>query len=277
MSEAVCPACFRHCRIREGGTGFCRARKNTGGRIVCLNYGKVTSLALDPIEKKPLARFYPGSKILSVGSFGCNMDCPFCQNDAISFADEDTVQWRYLPPDELADMARQLEPRGNIGIAYTYNEPMVGFEYVRDTARLVRDLGMKNVVVTNGAFTEETLNEVLPWIDAFNIDLKGFTQAWYSELGGDLETVKRFIIKAAQRAHVELTALIVPGKNDGEDEMRELSRWVASFLSRGVPLHITRFFPRREYVDKSPTDIALLRRLAAVAGESLETVVVGNV
>ena len=277
MSEAVCPACFRHCRVREGETGFCRARGNKGGEIVCMNYGKVTSLALDPIEKKPLARFYPGSMILSVGSFGCNMACPFCQNDAISFADEDTVQWRYLPPDELADMARQLEPRGNIGVAYTYNEPMVGFEYVRDTARLVRDMGMKNVVVTNGAFTEETLNEVLPWIDAFNIDLKGFTQAWYRELGGDLETVKRFIIKAAQRAHVELTALIVPGKNDGDEEMRELSRWVASSLSRGVPLHITRFFPRRDYADKSPTDIVLLRRLAAVAGECLETVVVGNV
>ena len=174
-------------------------------------------------------------------------------------------------------MARQLEPRGNIGVAYTYNEPMVGFEYMRDTARLVRDLGMKNVVVTNGAFTEETLLEVLPYIDAFNIDLKGFTQAWYSELGGDLETVKRFIIRAAQRAHMELTTLIVPGKNEGEEEMRELSQWVASSLSRGVPLHITRFFPRRDYADKSPTDIALLRRLAAVAGESLETVVVGNV
>ena len=277
MSEAVCPACFRHCRVREGETGFCRARGNEGGRIVCLNYGKVTSLALDPIEKKPLARFYPGSMILSVGSFGCNMACPFCQNDAISFADEDTAAYRRLPPAELAAMARQLEPRGNIGVAYTYNEPMVGFEYVCDTARLVRDLGMKNVVVTNGAVTEETLNEVLPWIDAFNIDLKGFTRPWYRELGGDLETVKRFIIRAAECAHVELTTLIVPGKNDGEDEMRELSRWVASSLSRGVPLHITRFFPRREYVDKSPTDIALLRRLAAVAGESLETVVVGNV
>lgn len=158
----------------------------------------------------------------------------------------------------------------------TYNEPMVGFEYVRDTARLVRDMGMKNVVVTNGAFTEETLCEVLPYIDAFNIDLKGFTQAWYSELGGDLETVKRFIIKAAQRAHVELTALIVPGKNDGEDEMRDLSRWVAS-VGRAIPLHVTRFFPRRDYADRRPTDIALLRRLAEVAGESLDTVVVGNV
>ena len=241
-----------------------------------MNYGKVTSLALDPIEKKPLARFYPGSRILSVGSFGCNMACPFCQNDTISRADEDSVEWRYLPPEELAGMARQLKPRGNIGVAYTYNEPMIGFEYVRDTARLVRDLGMKNVAVTNGAFTEATLDEVLPYIDAFNIDLKGFTQAWYRELGGDLETVKRFIIRAAQRAHVELTMLIVPGKNDGEDEMRDLSRWVAS-VDRAIPLHITRFFPRREYTDRRPTDITLLRRLAAVAGESLETVVVGNV
>lgn len=276
MSEALCPVCFRHCLLREGQTGFCRARGNEGGKIVCLSYGKVTSLALDPIEKKPLARFYPGSKILSVGSFGCNMDCPFCQNDTSSRAEENKVDWQYLPPEELAGMARQLSPRGNIGVAYTYNEPMTGFEYVRDTARLVRDLGMKNVVVTNGAFPAETLDEVLPYIDAFNIDLKGFTRAWYRELGGDLDMVKRFIVRAAECAHVELTTLVVPGKNDSEDEMRRLSQWVAS-VSRTIPLHVTRFFPHREYFAKSPTDIALLRRLAEVAGESLDTVLVGNV
>ena len=276
MSEIVCPVCFRHCRLKEGQAGFCRARKNTGGLSVCVNYGKVTSLSLDPIEKKPLARFFPGSMILSAGSFGCNMDCPFCQNDSISCADEASSQWRHLPPEELAEMAERLKPRGNIGVAFTYNEPMIGYEYIRDTAKLVRDRGMKTAVVTNGAFSVETLNRVLPWTDAFNIDLKGFTEAWYRELGGDLETVKRFIMRASEGAHVELTTLIVPGKNDSEREMQGLARWVAT-VDRAIPLHVTRFFPRREYSGKRPTDIALLRRLATVARESLDTVLVGNV
>ena len=276
MSEIVCPVCFRHCRLEEGQAGFCRARKNTGGRSMCINYGKVTSLALDPIEKKPLARFFPGSMILSAGSFGCNMDCPFCQNDSISCADEQTAQWRHLPPERLAEMAERLKPRGNIGVAFTYNEPMIGYEYIRDTAKMARGRGMKTAVVTNGAFSVETLNRVLPFVDAFNIDLKGFTEAWYRELGGDLETVKRFIIRAAEGAHVELTTLVVPGKNDSEEEMQGLARWVAT-VDRAIPLHVTRFFPQREYTGKRPTDIALLRRLAMIAEESLETVLVGNV
>ena len=120
MSEIICPVCFRHCRLREGQLGFCRGRKNEGGKSICENYGKLTSIALDPIEKKPLARFFPGSLILSVGSFGCNMDCPFCQNDSISCADEQTADWRYMPPEELAALAQELRPRGNIGVAFTY-------------------------------------------------------------------------------------------------------------------------------------------------------------
>jgi pyruvate formate lyase activating enzyme len=276
MSEILCPVCFRHCRLRDGQLGFCRARKNEGGRSVCTNYGKVTSLALDPIEKKPLARFYPGSRILSAGSFGCNMDCPFCQNDAISCAAEQTVQWELVSPEELAQSAEALKPRGNLGVAFTYNEPMIGYEFVRDTAKLVRERGLKNVVVTNGAFCPETLGEVLPYIDAFNIDLKGFTEGWYRTLGGDLETVKAFIKQAAASSHVELTALIVPGGNDSEDEMRRLAKWVAS-VDKTMPLHITRFFPRRKYADRAPTSIPLLRRLAAIADESLDTVLIGNI
>ena len=276
MSEVICPVCFRHCRLADGQTGACRARKNEGGASVCINYGKLTALALDPIEKKPLAQFYPGTKILSAGSFGCNMDCPFCQNDAISCADEQTVPWQYVSPEALAARAEELKPRGNIGVAFTYNEPMAGFEYVRDTARLVRARGMKNVVVTNGAFCPDTLAEVLPVTDAFNIDLKGFTPAWYRTLGGNLEAVKTFIRLAAEASHVELTSLIVPGGNDSPDEMRALARWVAS-VDRTIPLHITRFFPRRKYRGREPTDVGLLRRLAAVAHEQLETVLIGNV
>ena len=276
MSDAVCPVCFRHCRLKEGQIGFCRARRNEGGKSVSVNYAKVTSVALDPIEKKPLARFHPGSMILSVGSFGCNMDCPFCQNESCSRADEHSVEWRALPPDELAELAEKLRPRGNIGAAFTYNEPMIGFEYVRDAARAVRGRGMKNAVVTNGAVSLDALDEVLPYVDAFNIDLKGFTDKWYRELGGDLSTVKAFIAEAAKRAHVELTTLVVPGGNDSEEEMRALSSWVAS-VGKSIPLHVTRFFPRRNMLDRAPTDVNLLRRLAGIACENLETVLLGNV
>lgn len=276
MSEVLCPVCFRHCRLQEGQLGFCRGRKNEGGKNICENYGKLTSIALDPIEKKALARFYPGSMILSIGSFGCNMDCPFCQNDSISCADEQTADWRYMPPEELAALAQGLRLRGNIGAAFTYNEPMIGFEYVRDTARLVREKGMKNVIVTNGAFYTEALDEVLPYADAFNIDLKGYTESWYKELGGDLETLKAFIRRATQRAHVELTTLVAPGGNDSESEMRDMVAWIAS-VDRAIPLHITCFFPRRRYAGRSPTDIALLHRLAEIAKERLVTVLIGNV
>lgn len=264
------------CLLRDGQTGRCRARRNKGGEIVSINYGRLTSLALDPIEKKPLACFYPGSMILSVGSFGCNMDCPFCQNDSISMAGENDIETKFVSPEELAACAVRLKNDGNIGVAFTYNEPMVGFEYVRDTAKLVRAEGMKNVVVTNGAVTLTVLDEVLPYIDAFNIDLKGITDSWYRKLGGGLGMVQAFIKEAVPRSHVELTTLIVPGGNDKIEEMAELSSWVAS-VDRKIPLHITRFFPRRKMLDKEPTDIALLYRLQAEASKNLETVFVGNV
>lgn len=276
MAETTCPVCFRHCVLAEGKYGFCRGRKNEVGRSVCANYGRLTSLALDPIEKKPLARFYPGAKILSAGGYGCNMDCPFCQNDSISRADENSVRWEYVPPEKLVSLAKELVPRGNIGAAFTYNEPMIGYEYVRDAAVLLREAGMKTVVVTNGSVCAEAIEAVLPYTDAFNIDLKGFTEAWYRKLGGDLETVKAFIRSAAGRSHVELTTLIIPGENDSEREMRALSGWIAS-VDRTIPLHITRFFPRSRYSDRSPTDISLLKRLVDVAREKLDTVLAGNI
>ncbi len=275
-SEIICPVCFHHCRLAPGQTGLCRARKNELGSSICINYGKITSMALDPIEKKPLARFYPGSKVLSVGSFGCNLDCPFCQNDSISCAGAESVPWESVSPDRLASLADSLRSRGNLGVAFTYNEPLVGWEYVRDAAMEIRKRGMKTVVVTNGSVSVPVLEEILPWTDAFNIDLKGFTPEWYRSLGGDLDTVLAFIRKAAPSAHVELTTLIVPGGNDSIAEIRNLAAWVAS-VDRTIPLHITRFFPRRNLADCAPTDIALLYRLADAARETLETVLVGNV
>ena len=150
----ICELCFHHCDLSEGQTGFCRARSCRDGAIVPLNYGKLTSLALDPIEKKPLRRFRPGSMILSVGSFGCNLRCPFCQNHEISMCGDGELETIELSPEALTDRALKLRPYGNIGVAYTYNEPLVGYEYVRDCAALVRERGMVNVLVTNGTIEE---------------------------------------------------------------------------------------------------------------------------
>jgi pyruvate formate lyase activating enzyme len=236
----------------------------------------LTSIALDPIEKKPLAKFYPGSLILSVGSFGCNMLCPFCQNHSISAAGEDDVETRFIAPGELAALAKKYEARGNIGLAFTYNEPLIGYEYVIDAAREARKLGLKTVAVTNGLILPEPAALLLPWIDAYNIDLKGFTEDWYKRLGGELETVKAFIASAAKAAHVEITTLIIPGENDGEDEMRRLSGWLSE-LSRDIPLHITRFFPKYKMKDKRPTDVGAMRRLREAALENLNTVLLGNI
>ena len=270
-----CRVCMHRCVLDEGQTGRRRARMNRGGEIVCGNYGHITALALDPIEKKPLRRFLPGTKVLSVGSYGCNLNCPFCQNHDISMRGEDRCRYIFLTPEELAERAAELGEKGNIGIAFTYNEPMISYEYIRDTSLLVRKAKMKSVVVTNGSVTEETLRRVLPYIDAMNIDLKGFTEEYYHMLGGDLETVKHFIQCAAQECHVELTTLIVPGKNDSAGEMRELARWAAG-IDRKLPLHVTRFFPAFRMEDGCPTDIQTVYRLAGEAAKYLDHVYTGN-
>lgn len=280
---------MHQCNLNPGQTGICKARKNEEGKIVCVSYGQITSMALDPIEKKPLRLFRPGSLILSVGSFGCNLRCPFCQNYEISMASmqqsegnvilngrADTV---YVSCRELADKALEYRASGNIGVAFTYNEPLVGWEYVRDTARLVRDAGMVNVMVTNGTASCEVLDELLPYIDAMNIDLKAFCRETYRELGGDLDTVKRFIVRAAEECHVELTTLIVPGMNDDVGEMEEEAGWIASVedkTGRKIPLHVTRFYPRYRMTDRQATDVRQVYRLAETAGRYLEHVFVGN-
>lgn len=273
--KRTCGFCFHHCSLDEGQTGFCRARMNRGGTIVPLNYGKVVSLALDPIEKKPLRRFHSGSTILSVGSFGCNLRCPFCQNHEISMAGDGALRAEEISPEALAALAEELKPRGNVGVAYTYNEPLIGYEYVRDCAEAVHARGMLNVLVTNGTIGEAPWRALLPLIDAANIDLKGFTAAWYRRLGGDLETVKRNIALAAAQCHVEVTTLLIPGENDGEDEIRAMTRWLAD-IDPDIPLHLSRFFPRYRMTDRPPTPVETVYRLAEVARESLRRVYTGN-
>mgnify|MGYP002512605668 FL=1 len=276
--KIICQVCMHHCALEPGQTGLCRARKNTGGEIICENYGWITALALDPIEKKPLYEFHRGSTILSVGSYGCNLRCPFCQNHEISMTDRGDLDAEYLSPRELAETAltwKKEKRVENIGVAYTYNEPLVGWEFVRDTARLVREYGMQNVLVTNGTAGPETLEELLPWIDAMNIDLKGFREAYYRKLGGDLETVKAFIARAVESCHVELTTLIVPGENDSLEDMEAQAKWISG-LRPSIPLHINRFFPRYRMRDREATDVGQLYRLAGTAEKYLEKVYVGN-
>ena len=270
-----CELCFHHCVLDVGQIGLCRARACQDGKIVSLNYGKLTSLALDPIEKKPLRRFHPGSLILSVGSFGCNLRCPFCQNHEISMAGDSGIPTVEVSPEQLAAKAAELVPQGNIGVAYTYNEPLIGYEYVQNCAALVHEQGMVNVLVTNGTVEEEPWRALLPLIDAANIDLKGFTPAWYRRLGGDLETVKRSIALAAERCHMEVTTLLIPGENDSEEEIRELARWLAS-ISSEIPLHLSRFFPRYRMLDRPPTPVEQVYRLTETARRYLSYVYTGN-
>ena len=276
-----CGVCMHGCLLREGQTGRCRARVCRNGQVVAGNYGKITSLALDPIEKKPLNRFYPGSYILSVGSYGCNLSCRFCQNYEIAQADEGQVPWREVSPEELCAYALAMRRRGNIGLAFTYNEPLVSWEYVRDCARLAKQEGLKTVLVSNGSAALPVLEQLQGLVDAMNIDLKSFRPETYrSYMGGDLETVKAFISHAADWCHLELTTLIVPGMNDSEEEMREIASWICSLRGgkgKEIPLHISRFFPRYRMRDRGPTPVGRIYRLAEIAGEYLDHIYPGNV
>ncbi len=282
-----CTVCFRQCGIKEGGYGFCGVRTCRNGKIVPENYGKITSLALDPIEKKPLARFYPGSKILSVGSYGCNLRCPFCQNYEISWSEQAATfadRAETVTPAVLVQTAQHYEKQGNIGLAFTYNEPLIGYEFVRDTAKLAKEAGMKTVLVTNGSASLSVLEKLTPWVDAMNIDLKGFTDRYYAKvLGGNRQIVLDFITQSAKVCHAELTTLIIPGENDSEEEMREMTGWIASLTDNAgrrigpeIPLHISRFFPRFRMTDRGATEVGLVYRLAEVAREQLNYVYTGN-
>lgn len=273
--KIICSVCPHHCALAEGETGRCRARGAQNGAVVSLNYGRVASLALDPVEKKPFARWMPGKFILSVGSFGCNLRCPFCQNDAISQAGA-SFPTTEMPPEDLAYLAEEFVPRGNVGVAFTYNEPLIGYEYVRDTARLLKEAGLSAAVVTNGCMAPRLFRELLPLVDAFNIDLKGWRSSFYDWVGGDLAAVKENIRQAAAAAHVEVTTLIVPGKNDDSADMEAEAAWLAE-ISPMLPFHISRYFPRFLTTEIPATPVAVIHRLAEVARRHLRYVYEGNV
>lgn len=279
-----CEVCYRHCNINEGGTGFCGVRTCKDGKVIPGNYGKITAVSLDPIEKKPLKMFMSGSKILSIGSYGCNLRCPFCQNYDISWGREIKSfagRTQIISPKDIVLKAIDLKSQGNIGIAFTYNEPLLGYEFVRDTARLAKEKDLVTVLVTNGTASAQVYEEIAPYIDAMNIDIKSFSSDFYRNLiNGNLAMTKDFIDRSVKSCHVELTNLIIPGENDSEEEMRELSKWI-HFLEikagKKIPLHVTRFFPKFHMTDRDATNIDLIYRLADVARENLEFVFEGNV
>ena len=240
--------------------------------LLAESYGRVTGYALDPIEKKPLYRFYPHSRILSVGSYGCNLHCDFCQNHHIS---QETPCWSYLSPEQLVQEA--ISTPGNLGVAFTYNEPLLSYEYILDTAVLLHRAGLKVVLVSNGIINPEPFAALLPHIDAMNIDLKGFGEDWYRRLGGSLTWVQMIIPMAYAACHLEVTTLVVPGENDSAEEMDRLASWLATSCSPQVPLHLSRFFPRYRMLHKVPTPLGTLQSLAEVARRHLQYVYLGNV
>lgn len=273
----ICQLCPHHCELESGEIGFCRARQNDGGHNRSLAYGRLTSIALDPIEKKPLVRFHPGSLILSLGSFGCNLRCPFCQNYEISQAGMGDIATRYASPEDVLQLALQTkEQYGNIGVAFTYNEPLVNYEYILDCAKLLKEQHLAVVLVTNGQLEAGPLKHLLPYIDAMNIDLKGFTQDFYDWLGGDFATTKQTIELSHQAGvHIEITTLVIPGKNDSTEKMANECRWLEN-LSPDIPLHLSRYFPRwHTQIPMTPRDTLI--KLQKVAQRYLNYVYLGNI
>lgn len=275
MKGISCTICPKACCLKEGQTGLCKGRKNIHGKVIPANYGKVTAAHLDPVEKKPLRHFFPGYHVWSIGSFGCNLKCPFCQNFSISMACAEGVKTQDISPEALVDQAKALIPHGNIGVAFTYNEPLIGFEYVMDCSRMIREANLKTILVTNGFICQEPWLEILPWIDALNIDLKGFTESFYHWIGGDLHTVKENILSAAIQTHVELSFLVIPGYNDNPGVFEEMVRWISE-IDPQIPLHVSRFFPAYQMHDVPPTPIKKVLDLVELGKKYLVNVYPGN-
>jgi pyruvate formate lyase activating enzyme len=264
---ARCRLCPHQCAIPPGGEGICWARKNEDGTLYAQNYGRTTSLAVDPIEKKPLFHFRPGSEILSVSPNGCSMRCPYCQNYTISFKKAVT---REITPQELVSLAKE---NNTPSIAFTYAEPIIWFEFIKDTSKLAKDEGIDLVMVTNGQILEEPLDELLEIVSAMNIDLKSMNPEYYREtLKGNLDATKRTIEKASNKIHVEVTNLLIPGDND--TEIGDLSEYLAS-INKTIPLHISRYFPHNDY-DRPPTPINTLKEAYEIARKHLYYVYIGN-
>jgi pyruvate formate lyase activating enzyme len=271
-----CRLCPRYCIIELGKFGNCHARRNRGGVLSSEVYGKLAAVNLDPVEKKPLYHFFPGSEILSVGTTGCNLHCVFCQNHTLSQCDNrKSVLLRNLTPEDLA--ALSLKTKKNLGVAFTYNEPVVNYEFMVKTAELVKGNNQFTVMISNGYINPEPLNALLETIDAFNIDLKAFNETFYKKyskatLEPVLETIK---IIAGSGKHLEITNLVIPSMNDDDDEFEEMCEWILHETGKNTVLHLSRFFPRFE-LDQYPTPAETLFRLYDIAKSKLNYVYIGN-
>jgi pyruvate formate lyase activating enzyme len=272
--KVECLLCPHFCKIAKGKTGICGVRKNIGRDIVLQTYGVLSGYSLDPVEKKPLYHFFPGHNILSAGSYGCNMRCDFCQNYHIS----QNIPGRLIneiSPEKLVQDAISAEK--NIGLAFTYNEPVIWFEFIRDTAVVAKKEGLYTVMVSNGFVNPDPLRDLIGFIDGFNIDLKAFNTRFYRVLAGaDIEPVKKTLRKIALSGrHLEITTLIIPGQNDDEKEMASESEWIAGELGREVPFHLSRYFPMFKRNDPA-TSQETIERLSEIASQNLDHVYIGN-
>lgn len=265
-----CNLCPHNCTIKEGNRGICNVRENVHGTLISLNYGKHTCYAYDPIEKKPLYHFYPGREIFSIGSFGCNLDCDFCQNWEITHGKPLNIEI------EDSDLLILAKSNDSLGVAYTYNEPTISYEYVYHISKLVKEIGLKNVLITNGFIEEEPLREILPYIDAMNIDLKSMNRDFYSKIcKGRLDPVLRTIEIAKQYTHVEITTLIIEGVNSSEEEIEKLASWIGN-IDRETPFHISKYFPNYK-MHLPETSYETLIKTKNIAEKYLDYVYIGNI
>ncbi|MDP3066658.1 MAG: AmmeMemoRadiSam system radical SAM enzyme [Methanobacteriaceae archaeon] len=276
-SALNCHVCNRHCIISNGKKGFCEMRENQEGTLYTLNYGAASSMAVDPIEKKPLFHFYPGSRVFSLGTLGCNFRCRYCQNWSISQAELEDIPTRELPPKEAMSLTKEYECSS---IAWTYNEPTMWFEYTYDSAVLAQKEGIKTIYVTNGYMTEEVLELITPYLDAANIDLKGISERFYKELcDARLQPVLDNIKSMYENGiHIEITNLVIPGYNDSEEDLKALVKFLAEELGVEVPLHFSRFHPDYQLSNVRPTPVKSLERARDIAREAgMLYVYLGNV
>jgi pyruvate formate lyase activating enzyme len=274
----LCELCPRYCELKPGQRGFCYVRQATDEGVALATYGRSSGFCIDPIEKKPLNHFLPGSSVLSFGTAGCNLGCRFCQNHEISKAREDDTLQSTASPEAIAFAARE---NGTASVAYTYNDPVIFAEYAIDTAQACREQGVKNVAVTAGYMTEKSRGEFYAAMDAANIDLKGFTEAFYEKIClARLGEVKDTIAYACNETDcwVELTTLLIPGENDSDDEIDRMTRWVVDTIGRDVPMHFTAFHPDFKMRDKGWTPASTLFRAREIARKNgVKFVYTGNV
>ena len=277
LNSVKCTLCPWFCTLKPEQTGVCKVRTNYQGKLYSEVYDKVAALAVDPIEKKPFYHFFPGKNILSIGETGCNLHCRFCQNNRISQCKaSDFKDFKIINSEKLIEIASSTP--GNIGIAYTYNEPFTFYEFMFDTAVMAKNQGLKNLVVTNGYINPDPLEKILQYIDAFNVDLKAFTDDFYRKYtNGSLLPVLQVLKQiASSNTHLEITCLIIPGLNDNEIQFREMVKWIAGELGTHIPLHLSRYFPNYK-LNILPTSVARLEMLYDIAVKFLAFVYLGNV